>query len=136
MENLKKYLNQWVKINFNNALYENKFHPEDLIIAQNVKLFTSWFVKCVAVDEIYITIDYLGSILRVNPFGCIGVYPTSKFQKDEFVKYANGKGEIKQGNIYGIDWHNRDNKHIYYILENGKMKTRRYFDEDLEKVEI
>ena len=36
------------------------------------------------------------------------------------------------GTIREIIWHLKDRRHNYYLLEDGKKVSKRYFDEDLE----
>jgi len=40
-----------------------------------------------------------------------------------------------EGTIRDILWHFKNKRHIYYIEESGKKVSKRYFDEDLERVE-
>lgn len=59
-----------------------------------------------------------------------------KFKPLEKVKFYNTKGFLEFGIIKGIHWHDKDHKMFYDVEVNGKLKGRRYFDEDLERNEI
>ena len=69
-------------------------------------------------------------ILKRNVFRVMPVQP--KFKPTEKVKFLNSKGFIEIGLVKGISWHNKDKKHIYSVEVNGKLKGRRYIEEDLD----
>lgn len=37
-----------------------------------------------------------------------------------------------RGTIREVIWHFKDRRYNYYLVENGKKVSKRYFDEDLE----
>ena len=38
----------------------------------------------------------------------------------------------RRGTIRGIIWHAKDQRYNYYLVENGRKVSKRYFDDDLE----
>lgn len=134
MENLiNKYV--WVNVLHIKDDYFQKFiYPNDLKIIQQSHL-TNHAFKCIGVFENdYFTLDSYEITLRLRKeaFTLMTKQPT--FEPLENVKFFSSKGVLTFGTIKSIFWHSNEQKHIYKLEVNGKMKTRRYFEEDLAKV--
>lgn len=81
--------------------------------------------------------DYIK--LEINRSYSIRLKPTivQEAQKPEYfindrVKMMNSKGFLELGIVKDYYWHLKSNKYIYLLEVNGKMKSRRYYAEDLE----
>jgi hypothetical protein len=81
--------------------------------------------------------DYLK--LKINNSFSIRLKPAivQEAQKPEYfindkVKTINSQGFLELGIIKDYYWHLKSNKYIYLLEVNGKMKSRRYYAEDLE----
>ena len=70
--------------------------------------------------------------IRVKEEAIVKIIP----QKSTFF-WGDNVQEVNRPQIIGviekIEWHYKEQKYFYYISINGKMKSRRYYDEDLEK---
>jgi hypothetical protein len=133
MENLVgKY--GWISIDeFASKNFEEYIHPDYILIAQTNHLMDYVFV-CTSILGNYaefvsteIKILLKSEVFRPMPF-------EPKFKPLENIKLFNSKGQIEFGIIKGISWHNNEGKHIYSVEVNGKIKSRRYFEEDLERI--
>jgi hypothetical protein len=114
---------------------KNDIYPKDWCLLNNYQYIRSLHL-CIDVEKEYLTLTFDNNIrIRVKPniFLPLDIVPLHK--PLENVKYYNSKGIIEFGIIKGIHWHNNDRKFYYNIEVNGKMKGRKYYDEDLEKVE-
>jgi hypothetical protein len=66
------------------------------------------------------------------------IVPTPKFAVGQNVRVRlNDRNRTShEGTIRAIIWHVKDERHNYYIEERGKKVSKRYYDDDLERVEI
>lgn len=117
------------------ATYENKdaeIHPDDF-----ERLYTSFpggsYFWCVDVDEDYLVIarQDLNETYRVKPHK-FRVLPSPVFTFGERVVDPNHPD--KKATICDIGWHGKNQTHLYYVLMNGKKKSKRYFSDELQKV--
>lgn len=132
-----EFLHKWGGTNLFNVFNCDEchmVHPDDWQILNNYKYIKSLHL-CIAVTEKYLLIDLVNQPIRVDykVFSPIQARPT--FLIDQNVKFYNSKGTLQFGKVIGIHLHNNLGK-IYYDVEvNGKKKSHRYFDEDLQKIE-
>lgn len=84
-------------------------------------------------DYVILKIDNTHSI-RLNSAIVQNAQEPDYFVGDK-VKMLNSKGVLEYGEIKDFYWHVKDNKYIYLLEVNGKMKSRRYYVEDLESNE-
>ena len=63
--------------------------------------------------------------------------PTPKFAIGQRVRVRLGDRNrtAHEGTIRDIIWHFKDERHNYYLEEGGKKVSKRYYDDDLERVE-
>jgi hypothetical protein len=64
--------------------------------------------------------------------------PTPKFAIGQRVRVrlSDRNRTAHEGAIRDIIWHFKDERHNYYIEEGGKKVSKRYYDDDLERVEV
>jgi hypothetical protein len=115
--------------------YEEKecIHPDDWSTLSNYPYKTSKHL-CIGQDDVFLTIQFGDSHIRIIP-SHFEISQEPKFKPLEHVKFYNSKGQLEFGIIKGIHWHNNEQKDFYDVEVNGKIKGRRYYDEDLEKME-
>jgi hypothetical protein len=131
MENL---IGKWGGIpikGIKNGEYQNYIHPEDIYIMNNIQ---QPVVEIIGKNSGYLIIKSDNYICRIDPT-IIQECKRPIFFINDKVKFLNSKDFIEFGIIKDLYWHNKDRKYVYNIEVNGKMKGRRYYDEDLEKVE-
>ena len=101
-------------------------HPSDLDAfkeeSNNSKIF-----ECVDVKD-YITIRYNNNYYRVKE-RLFKLVPTPKYSFGQMV-FIKEKKEI--GIVTDIMWHYGKKVHYYLLSTEGKKKTRRYFEEELD----
>lgn len=111
---------------------KEKIHPNDWNALESYPYLYSKHL-CVGIDNEYIIIQFGESQLRIKP-ELFQLSTEPKFKPLEKVKFYNSKGTLEFGIIKGIHWHNKEQKMFYDVEVNGKIKGRRYFDEDLAKI--
>ncbi|GAA3524398.1 hypothetical protein GCM10022393_43570 [Aquimarina addita] len=84
-------------------------------------------------DKLMIDVD--GDEIEVPLNAFYTVSSELKFKPYEKVKYLSSKGKLGYGVIVEIHFHINKNEYFYFLEVNGVMKTRRYFEEDLQKIE-
>ena len=64
--------------------------------------------------------------------------PTPKFAIGQKVRVrlSDRNRTAHEGTIRDIIWHLKDERHNYYIEEDGRKVSKRYYEDDLERVEI
>lgn len=126
----------WISIDEIKSLHFQKFIHQDYIEMVRDSNLTDFVFLCTDSSESYVELisTEIKLLIKREVFRPMPKQP--KFNPLEEVKLFNSKGQLEFGKIKGISWHNNEGKHIYTLEVNGKIKTRRYFEEDLEKVEI
>lgn len=129
MENL---IGKWVNIPLTNLkdMKLNRFvHSDDL---ENLEKLVQSVNPVIAIDNDYIKLEVnTGVSIRLKPEIVREARPPQYFIDDQ-VKTINSKGFLEFGRIKDYYWHVKDNKYIYILEVNGKLKSRRYHAEDLE----
>ncbi len=62
------------------------------------------------------------------------IIPAPKFAIGQRVRVVlNARNHTPhEGIIRNIIWHHKDQRHNYYLVENGKKISKRYYDDDLQ----
>lgn len=62
--------------------------------------------------------------------------PDPKFSVGTRVRVRRGERNrtTREGTVRNVIWHFKDQRHNYYLQEDGKKVSKRYYDEDLEEV--
>ncbi|WP_317054991.1 DUF6960 family protein [Roseovarius rhodophyticola] len=106
-------------------------HPEDL---ERVRSFNPYGVvfNVLADDGEYTVIGAGSEKFRVRPEALILIKPEKpwRFEIGETVSVV---GRDYVGLIVGISWHFKEKKPMYGLKVAGKLKSKRYWPEDLEK---
>ena len=127
---------KWGGADFHIILQEdekNDIHQDDWNILQ-IYPYKHSIHQCIGYDEGFLVLQFGYQQIRVKP-NHFQVSDEPQFKPFERVKYLNSKGVLEYGIVKGIHWHNNERRFYYDIEVNGKMKSRRYYDEDLEKSE-
>jgi len=132
MENKNNLVGKWGGIpikGIKNGEYNKYIYPDDIDIIKDLE---QPIVEIIGINEGYVIAKSSGYTFRISP---IIVQESKKpdFFINDKVKFHNSKGYLEFGIIKDLYWHTNNNKFIYLIEVNGKLKSRRYFAEDLEK---
>ena len=84
-------------------------------------------------DKLLVKVDADELIVPLNAF--FTVSSELKFKPYENVKFISSKGESCFGVIVEIRFHINRNEYFYFIEVNGVMKNRRYFEDELQKID-
>lgn len=90
-------------------------------------------VRFVEEEGIYIRVNSGGHIFRIKSKLFYEI-TAPKFQIGEKV-VVESQGEKKNAIILADEWHFNQKEHFYFVSVNGKKRTRRYFEKEIEKVE-
>jgi hypothetical protein len=127
-------IGKWGGADFHIIIMDNKkndVHPDDWNILM-LSPYKHSYHQCVGIDDKYLILQFGYEKIRVTS-GHFEAYLEPEFKPLEKIKFLNSKGQLEFGTIQGIHWHGNDKKFYYDVEVNGKIKGRRYFDEDLEK---
>jgi len=112
--------------NRNNAL----IHPEDLADAEQNGIGLS---ACIGEVSGYLVLGRIrNGTIRVRAEGVFRFLPTPEFQVGSLVREV-ARPEI-QGTVYDLIWHDKDLGYKYFLIVNGKQKSRRYGAQELQSL--
>jgi len=129
-------VSKWGGTNLNNIFQANQriyVHPEDWHLLLNYKYIRSLH-QCIAASEDYLTLLFEEIKIRVKPDVFHPIEEKPQFLPLENIKLINSKGKLETGIIKGIYWHNNERRIYYEVEVNGKVKGRKYFQEDLDRL--
>lgn len=130
MANIAELIGSWGLY----SLFENEndpnVHPEDFQQFRSIRPDGKIFY-CVGVQGDYVLLRFDKIKYRVKPERYFTI-PEPKYKIGDRV--IDGNHPLKTGIIRSSGWHFKEQKHIYAITLNGKNKSRRYFERDLESV--
>jgi len=110
----------------------DKVHPEDAQrFEKNYDI--QGIVRLIGDEEEYIKISYGEYVFRVKPELFYEI-SEPKFSVGEKV-VVESQGERKQAVILCDKWHFKQAEHFYFVSVDGKRRTRRYFEKEIEKVQ-
>ncbi|GEM_PF-1591789 len=106
-------------------------HPDDL---DKIKKFVPYgsIFKSDGSEGEYIRIEYGTKTFRVKDT-LFRKIAKPEFEIGEEVTILNGSSAGKIGIVRHQTWHFKKQKPLYKLEIDGKMKSRNYFDEDLDK---
>ena len=87
---------------------------------------------CVAQSDGYLVVRQESEEFHVTPEKYT-VIPTPKFDFGDMV-YEPGRLK-NMGKICYIAWHSKREQHMFFIRIGNKVKSKRFFAEDLERIE-
>jgi hypothetical protein len=104
-------------------------HPDDLESLEQLEQPVNLVID---IENGYIKLQINSNVsLRLKP-EIIQATRKPEYFINEKVKTVNSKGHLEFGLIKDYYWHSNDGKYIYLLEVNGKMKSRRYYAEDLD----
>lgn len=107
-------------------------HPDDVEGFEKNQYFRE-VVRFVEEEGTYIRVNSKGHIFRIKSKLFYEI-TAPKFQIGEKV-VVESQGEKKNAVILSDDWHFNQKEHFYFVSINGKKRTRRYFEREIEKAE-
>lgn len=126
----------WVSIDEIRSDHFKKYiHPDYINSIENTAL-SDYVFLCIAIEKdeyLKLKSTEIEFSLKRQVFRLMPENPN--YKPLERVKFINSKGLFEFGVVKKISWHNNDQKHIYSLEVDGKMKSRRYFAEDLISIE-
>lgn len=138
METLIDYIGKWGGVNLRNiCMYEefNYIHPDDYSLLKSYPYLMDLH-QCVDRYENYIVVEFYKIRIRIlsEVFHPLNISP--QFKPYENIKFHNSKRVLEYGIIKGIHWHNAQMRFYYDVEVKGEIKTQRYFNEDLKKLQF
>jgi hypothetical protein len=106
---------------------------EHLIAESDLKRFIKYQAKsilfnCIDEDDEFLTLQYKNEVFKVKP-DLYKQVDTPKFRYGDRVKLVD-KPDV-QAIIDDITWHSDRNEPMYFIIVNGKKRSKRYWGSDL-----
>ena len=116
------------------ALYSEGVHPEDVERLKNFDIGTKLF-KVISNDASYYhLLNYKGEVFRVKPSFTREV-PSPKFDFGNHVE-VRSKGEKFDGKIFGINWHFKNQMHVFSVVKSdGKIPNKYFLERNLQEVQ-
>jgi|UPI0006E2C344 hypothetical protein len=113
---------------------EHLIHPNDLDRMRRFKPYGVVF-RVLTDDGEYTVIGSGTEQFRVRPEGLKLIRPEKSwiFELGEAVGI---KGRDYNGTVVGIGWHHKEGKPTYQLEVAGKIKSKRYWSDDLEKLQV
>ncbi len=123
------YINTWGVYQAFQGIDDDMIDIDDRMnyfgIIPNGKIF-----ECVNEGE-RLTLRYGDKEFRVNP----QLYKVVYEPKYKIGDKVNIISKLKIVQITDINWHMKDNTPFYFVQEDGKKSTRRYYESELEKID-
>jgi hypothetical protein len=91
---------------------------------------TQVLYRCIEESDDYLTLQSKNFRLEVKREAVSKILPNSIFSWNEEVYDRSNRTVVK---VDDIIWHDKEQKYFYLISLNGKKKSRRYTDAELEK---
>ena len=108
----------------------DQIHPDDVDgfrkIANNCRVF-----ECTNVDEQYITLKYSDNYYRVKKDRFTEI-PPPKFGFGQRVLVNDNSNQ--EAVISDIMWHYNNKEPYYFVIVNGKQKSKRYLEVELKEL--
>jgi len=109
---------------------------DEFIAVEDIEAFIQMrnnIVERVGSDGDYLIVESDGYRGRLKPTIFNGVPRKPVAFLDEPVKFLNSKGALEYGIVKHIGWHDNDGHYLYSVEVNGKLKSRRYNENDIQK---
>jgi hypothetical protein len=135
---IKDYIGKWVSCKTLYYKDENiQISRLDLVHALDVEFVrnnrTATVFKCTDLtEEYFIVLRAKKFTIRVKVDAINHVFPDSKFDYKDKV-FEKSRPNIV-GEIDDVIWHQKDGDYKYFISANGKLKSKRYEESELDKV--
>ncbi len=130
MENL---IGKWVAIpltELKDGNLNNYIHSDDIYLVQELN---QPVVETTGIEGDFYKLKIGTKEIRIKST-IIQNAQKPEFLINENVKFKNSKDVIEFGIIKDFYWHVKDNKYIYKIEVNGKLKSNRYYAENIELI--
>jgi hypothetical protein len=126
---METYIGNWIYYP-----WVSERHPHDLVHAvefnKRVGEFHMGLGECIGIEEEYLVLKTKENVFRAKPWDRMQVLPPSKFKWYDKVREVQ-RPEV-QGIVDKIIWHDNDAEFKYFLIVNGKPKSRRYNPDELE----
>lgn len=128
---MENFIGKWVAIplsELKEGNLNNYIHSDDISLVQELK---QPVVETTGREGDFYKLKLGDKVLRIKST-LIQNAQKPEFLINENVKFKNSKDVIEFGIIKDFYWHMKDNKYIYKIEVNGKLKSNRYYAENIE----
>lgn len=129
---MEKFNDKWIDIplqDIKNGEYIEYLHSKDI---DKIDTIIQHVLKCIGNYNGYLVLEIdNNNSFRIKPNICKVTQAPNYFIGNE-IKVLNSKGFLEFGIIKDFFWHSKRSKYIFSIEINGKIKSRSYFEEDIE----
>jgi len=130
----EQFVDKWGGIpltDLKNRTLDKFVFTEDL---EKLKKLKQPIVECIGIDSGFLVLKTESVIFKVCP-QIFHVCKKPFFFVGEKIKTINSKGNIEYGTIKDMFLRVKNNEYMYMIEVNGKIKSRRYNELELEKID-
>lgn len=124
---------KWALLPWLDGCVEDFAHPDDLNGLKEVRLYGG-LCKVICEGKDYVKIEYNKHSFRVRR-DVLSIFSPKSEWLYEIGERVGVVGKDYVGSILGIGWHYKMKKPTYGLIVNGKRKSRRYWPEDLIKMD-
>mgnify|MGYP003596883821 CR=1 FL=1 len=135
---MNEFLNKWFLLDL--LFYKDEFqeiNKLDLVHPLDTEVFKSnpmnKLYECIGIEGDFLVIKHKANSFRIKKEAIKQLMPNPKFKWGEKVIQIS-KPEI-ESHIDDFFWHYKNGEYLYNLIVNGKRKSNRYNESDLEKVE-
>ncbi|MCU0439114.1 MAG: hypothetical protein MUC49_14545 [Raineya sp.] len=135
---MKNFIGKWGWVSIDDIHTEHfkqYIHPKHVNSIEKLTLIDHVF-QCLDIEKdgyLNLKSTETSLLLKQEVFRLMPQEPD--FKPLQKVKFLNSKGFLEFGIVKKISWHNNEHKHIYLLEIDNKMKSRRYYGEDLQSNE-
>lgn len=109
----------------------NWVHEEDIEEFYAVTAHGPRVFQCIAEIDSMLVLQYGDKTFRVNPrYYRMVAEPLFKLREEVYIPRKD-----KNGIILNINWHSKNKAHMYYLMIEGKKYSRRYYEDELRKLD-
>jgi len=130
---MESLIGKWGGTNLYNIMISNEtefVHPDDFKLLKEYDFIRS-IHKCIQENDNFLVVQFSETEIRIKKSIFYPLDLVPDFKPLQTVSLINSKGKTEIGTIKGIFLHNRDRTFYYSIEVKNKIKSRRYFAENL-----
>jgi hypothetical protein len=129
LQNLDFYIGKWIDYPWTRGI-----HPDDVIHSDEFNKkegkFSIGLAHCIAVENEYLVLKTKDDVFKVKYWDSMSVRPTPEFAWYDEVNEID-RPEVR-GIVDKIIWHSKDKEYKYFLIVDGKPKSRRYNPNELQ----
>ena len=125
------YIGKWMKYPWISGYSTDVLmHPEEFTKRQGQ--FSIGLAHCIAIENEYMVLKTKNDVFRIKYSEDVTLLPDPPFIWEEEVCEVE-RPEVR-GIVDDIEWHRVDSEYKYYLIVNGKRKSRRYNQAELQRI--